>query len=150
MKNADKIKQTMQRATIVSATQVSYSRSKLLEKMEELLSLWVDDLYQKNIPLTQAVITDKAKSVFENLKEKVGGDETFLGSKGWLMRFKSRSKCCSVKLSGKVASADAEAAAAFPAEYQAIVEEGNYPSGHIFNVDETTLLEDIAITNLYC
>jgi hypothetical protein len=44
-----------------------------------------------------------------------------------------------VKLSGKVARADAETAAAFPAECQTIVEEGNYPSDLIFNVDETWL-----------
>jgi len=44
---------------------VSYSRSKLFKKkMEKLLSL-----NHKNILLTKAVITDKAKSVFENLKK---------------------------------------------------------------------------------
>jgi hypothetical protein len=51
--------QSMQHATTVSATQMCYSRIKLLEEREKLLSLWVDDLNQKNILLTQAVIADK-------------------------------------------------------------------------------------------
>ena len=44
MKTADKIEQSMQHAMTVSAIQVSYGRSILLEKMEKLLSLWADDL----------------------------------------------------------------------------------------------------------
>ena len=46
-------------ATTVSATQVICGRSKL--KKMKLLSLWVDNINQKDIPLTQAVVTDKAK-----------------------------------------------------------------------------------------
>jgi hypothetical protein len=34
---------------------VSYNRSTLLQNMEKLLSLWVDHLNKKNIPLTPAV-----------------------------------------------------------------------------------------------
>jgi hypothetical protein len=49
----------MQVATTLSATQVIYGRSKL--KKMKLFSLWLDSLNQKGIPLTQAVITDKAK-----------------------------------------------------------------------------------------
>ncbi|XP_053572819.1 tigger transposable element-derived protein 1-like [Bombina bombina] len=139
IKNADKIKESVKHSTPVSAAQTRYTRCKLLEKMEKLLSLWVDDLNTKNIPMTQAVITDKAKSIFEELKKKEGGDENFLGSKGWFMRFKSRNKFRSVKLTGEATSADAEAAAAFPAKFQAIVQEGNYPPDLIFNVDETGL-----------
>ncbi|XP_053547680.1 tigger transposable element-derived protein 1-like [Bombina bombina] len=140
IKNANRIKESIQHATPVSVAHVRYSRSKLLEKMEQLLSLWVDDLNKKNIPMSQAVITDKAKSIFEDLKKKEGGDDdTFLGSKGWFMRFKSRSKCRSMKLTGEATSADVEAAALFPAEFQAIVQEGNYPPDLIFNVDETGL-----------
>ena len=53
----------------------------------------MDDTNKINIPLTQAVITEKAKSIFNNLKETDGGEETFLGSKGWFMSFKSLSNC---------------------------------------------------------
>ena len=46
--------------------------------MEKLLSLCVEDLNKKkNIPLDQAFITDKTKTVFEDLKKKEDGDGTF-------------------------------------------------------------------------
>jgi hypothetical protein len=59
MNSADKIKQSMQVATTLSATQVVYGRGKL--KKMKLLSIWLDNLNQKDIPLTQTVITEEAK-----------------------------------------------------------------------------------------
>jgi hypothetical protein len=46
--------------------------------MEKLLSLWVDDFNQKkkNNPLTQSVVTEKDRSIFEDLEKKRGGDES--------------------------------------------------------------------------
>jgi hypothetical protein len=41
----------------VSATQVSYSRSKFAQLMEKFIVIWVDDLNKSNIPLIQAVMT---------------------------------------------------------------------------------------------
>ena len=71
---------------------------------------------QSNI-LTQAIITDKAKSIVEDLKiEKEGADETFLVIKVWFTQFKSPIKCHSVKFSVEVASADAGSAAVYPAD----------------------------------
>jgi hypothetical protein len=70
IKNADKIKQSVQHVVMVSVMAVSYSRSKLIKKkMDKLVSLQVDDLNHKNILLTKAVITDKAKSFFLNFKK---------------------------------------------------------------------------------
>jgi len=63
---------------------LSYSSSKFLEKREKLLSSWVDFFNQIYIPLTQDVITDKAKSIVEDIKiKKEGADETFLVIKVW-------------------------------------------------------------------
>jgi len=47
MKNADEREQLMQHAMTVSAIPVRYGISKLLEKTENLLSLWADDLNKK-------------------------------------------------------------------------------------------------------
>jgi hypothetical protein len=44
-----------------------------------------------------------------------------------------------VKLSVEVASADAEADAVYPAEFQAVMEDGNCSPNIIFKVDETGL-----------
>jgi hypothetical protein len=70
--------------------------------------------------LTQAVITDKAKSIVEDvkIKKKEGPDETFLVIKVWFTQFQSRSKCHSVKFSVEVTSDDAGAAAVYPPEFQ--------------------------------
>jgi hypothetical protein len=92
---------------------------------------------QSNI-VTQAVITGKAKSVVEDHKiKKEGADETFLVIKVWFKQFKSPSKCHSVKFSVEVASADAGAAAVYPAEFQVMMEDGNHSPDLIFKVDET-------------
>jgi len=47
MKNADGIEHCAQPATTVSATQVSHSRRKLLQKLSKLFLLQVDDLNKK-------------------------------------------------------------------------------------------------------
>jgi len=45
--------------------------------MEQLLTLWVDDLNKKRIPLTQHDISAKARSHFDEMQQKEGGNETF-------------------------------------------------------------------------
>nr|XP_022902916.1 tigger transposable element-derived protein 1-like [Onthophagus taurus] len=107
--------------------------------MEKMLSLWIDDAHQKNMPVSQAAICEKALLIFSNLKAQENTDETFLASTGWFTRFKSRTNICSTKLSGEAASADVAAAAAYPQKFQEIVEQGKYPADLIFNVDETGL-----------
>jgi hypothetical protein len=55
MDNVDKIKRTYTGITSVSYSRTTYSRSETMEKMEKLLVLWVDDMSQNNVPVTQAV-----------------------------------------------------------------------------------------------
>jgi hypothetical protein len=50
----------------------------VIGKMEQLLSLWVDESNEINIPHTQSAICEKAKSLFDNIKEKEGSDDFFL------------------------------------------------------------------------
>jgi len=110
MANAEKIKQSVQKTTRLRASNVSYTRNFNIEKMEQLLTLWVDDLNKKRIPLTQRAIAAKARSLFEDIQQKEGGNETFTASKGWFARFKQRSHIHCIKISGEAASADIEAA----------------------------------------
>ena len=56
--------------------------------MEQLLTLWVDDLNQKRIPLIQRAVAAKARSLFDKIQQKEGGNETFNASKWWFARFK--------------------------------------------------------------
>jgi hypothetical protein len=49
--------------------------------MEQLLILWVGDLNQKRITLTQCAIGAKARRLFDEIQQK-GGNNTFTASKG--------------------------------------------------------------------
>ena len=84
--------------------------------MEKLLTLWVDDLNQKRIPLTQRAIAAKAASLFDEIQQKVSVNETFTSSKGWFVRFKKCTQIHCTKICGEVASAGIETTRAFTAE----------------------------------
>ena len=44
--------------------------------MEELQTLWVDDLNQKRIPLIQCDISANCRSLFVEMQQKEGGNKT--------------------------------------------------------------------------
>ena len=48
--------------------------------MEKLLTIWVDDLNQKRIPLTQRAVAAKARSLFDEIRLKERRNETFTAS----------------------------------------------------------------------
>ena len=74
--------------------------------MEQLLTLRVDDFNKKKrIFLNQRAVTAKAGSIFDEIQQKEGGNETFTASKGWFARFKQRSQIHCLKISGEAASA---------------------------------------------
>jgi len=52
--------------------------------MEQLLTLWIDDLNKKIIPLTQRAIAAKARSLFDEIQHKEGGNKTVNASKDGL------------------------------------------------------------------
>ncbi|KAK9696750.1 Integrase zinc binding domain [Popillia japonica] len=79
--NTDKIKESMQKVINFKGTRVSYSRSSTMERMEHLLALWVDDLNQQKIPVTERAIASKAKSLFDDIQREKGGTETVAASK---------------------------------------------------------------------
>lgn len=78
-------------------------------------------------------MADKAKTIFEDLKYKEGGEETFLGSKRWPMKFNNRTEC-RVKWYGTVASTETATAAAYPNAFPDYIEKGILL---IFNIDES-------------
>jgi len=75
-----------QKTIKLRASNVGYTKNFNIEKMEQLLTLGVDDFNQKRIPLTQHVIAAKARGLFDKIQQK-GGNETFNASKGWIARF---------------------------------------------------------------
>ena len=117
--------------------------------MEQLLTLWVDDLNQKRIPLTRQAIAAKARSLFDENQQKERGNKTCTASKGWFARFKQRSQIHYIKISEEAASADTEATHVFTAKFKKIIEDNDFPPDLDFNVDETVVLEKVTVKNLY-
>ena len=75
------------------ASNVRYIGNFNIEKMDPLLILRVDDLNQKEIPLTQCAIAAKARSIFDEIQQKEGGYGTFSASE---RRFEFSSNACTL------------------------------------------------------
>lgn len=108
--------------------------------MEGLLATWIEDKVQKHQPLSQSIIQEKALSIWTSLSDLPGSSkEGFKASRGWFDRFRKRTSLRNVKLQGESASADTEAASAYPEVLKKIIEEGGYTPKQVFNIDETGL-----------
>ncbi|XP_068958887.1 putative CENPB DNA-binding domain-containing protein 1 [Petaurus breviceps papuanus] len=91
--NKEKIRASSQAATPQVATKLTRSRSLVMENMERLLSVWIEDQSQRGVPVNVSTIQEKAKSLFQDLKQEQGPRaeaETFGASRGWFTRFKAR------------------------------------------------------------
>jgi len=118
--------------------------------MEQLLTLWVDDLNQKKIPLTKHAIAAKARSLCDEIQQKESVKKTFNASKGWFARFKQHSQIHYIKISGEAASANIEANCTLTAaEFKKIMEDNDFPPDPVFNVEERGLYWKTLLTTTY-
>nr|XP_031313335.1 tigger transposable element-derived protein 1-like [Camelus dromedarius] len=139
--NKDKIRASSQAATPQAATKLMCSCSLVMENMERLLSVWIEDQNQRNVPVS-VVLIQKACSLFQELKQAQGGgaeSETFGASHGWFARFKEWHGLATPGASGEAAHVDAEAMRRYPALLWRVILEGGYTAQQVFNVDETRL-----------
>lgn len=67
--NKDKIQANSQAATPVSATQLTRCRGLVMGHMERLLSLWIEEQKQQNLPV-MLLIQDKAQQLFAQLQHE--------------------------------------------------------------------------------
>ncbi|XP_051885228.1 tigger transposable element-derived protein 1-like [Pristis pectinata] len=146
LKNAEKIKASRKTTTSFSATKLTRSRSSLLEKMEKELCMWVEDQMHCRIPLSQFMIMEKARSIFNHLKEQEGKGstlETFTASRGWFLRFKRRSNLQNIHISGEASRADDQATQEYTDTLSAIMS-GKRSASH--GVDSMSKLSRKSIT----
>ncbi|XP_058789583.1 tigger transposable element-derived protein 1-like [Phymastichus coffea] len=121
------------------ATSVKVVQRNTLEKTEEMLLIWLQDLIHKKIPVSTAAIRDQAIQYHNYLNTKYERNDKFNASKGWFENFKTRYSLHSLKFSDESASADHEAARHFPPILQETISEKKYVLDQIFNCDETGL-----------
>lgn len=79
-------------------------RQNFIEKTEEMLMVWIQELIHKRIPLSTAAIRDQATVFHAHLCRKYNKTESFNASKGWFERFKGRFMLHNVKFSGMMSS----------------------------------------------
>ena len=141
LKNKDKLE-------VVNASKgvsrVSSQRSQILDDVERLLLIWINEKQMQGDSISQNIICEKAKTIFNNLIEKSPGSSTvrvekFKASKGWFENFKKRTGIHSVMRHGEAASSDAKAAESFVGEFKKLVVTEGYLPQQIFNCDETGL-----------
>ena len=59
-KRKEKILSSATASTSSSATRITRSRNNITEEMEKRLSIWIDDEIERNMPLSQSIIMEKA------------------------------------------------------------------------------------------
>ncbi|XP_004377875.1 tigger transposable element-derived protein 1 [Trichechus manatus latirostris] len=137
--NKEKIKASSQIATPLRASRLTRHRSAVMENMERLLSMWLEDQRQRNVPLSVSIIQEKAKSLFDDLQHEQGESsqtEKFSASKGWFVRFKERHCLPHFKMNSTPPSSNVDT---YPEVLKSIIKEGEYTPQQVFNVDETGL-----------
>jgi hypothetical protein len=82
-------------------TQISKSRSTVLDEVERLLLVWINERQMAGDSLSESIICEKARDVNADLvKDKPStsdNGETFRASKGWFHNFKARTEVHSVE-----------------------------------------------------
>ncbi|KAM4688934.1 tigger transposable element-derived protein 1-like [Discoglossus pictus] len=140
LKNKDKIRTSTMTSTASLAKKITCSRCYDLEEMEKKLSIWIDNQLERNMSLSQAIVMEKVKSIYSHIQSQYPDvTESFPARTGWFERFKKRYNLYNIKTTGEAASADIEAAVAFPVSFKDLVDRGSYPLVLVFNVDETGL-----------
>ena len=60
-----------------------------MEKMEDMLIVWIRDMIHKKCPLTNDIIREQAKPFHEYVlnHQDHASNESFIASRGWLVKF---------------------------------------------------------------
>ena len=103
LKNKEEIKSAQVAKGI---SRLSSSRCNVTEQMETLLLVWINEKQMAGDSVSEAIICEKAKQLFEELGAKVPSTSTgpakeFFGTKGWFTGFRKRTGLHSVVRHGE-------------------------------------------------
>ncbi|XP_053640875.1 tigger transposable element-derived protein 1 [Cherax quadricarinatus] len=120
------------------------ARIKRLNNMEKLLNAWVKHETQKHTPLSMGVIQEKARSIFEDLKQREGegSEEINFNVIKWCFEwYKRYTDLHGNILTNKAASTDTDALATaiYQQMLKQIIKDNDYTPQQVFNADETGL-----------
>jgi len=83
--NADRIKESAKSGIRASAKRICYSRSSTMERMEKMVSMWIEDQNHRHLPISMLVVQAKARSIYEDLS-KDDNAKPFNASSGTSLR----------------------------------------------------------------
>lgn len=142
VKSRDKLLRSSEHGTPTSAKKITRTRPAVIEKMEQMLSVWIEDMNKKNAPISQDIVCAKAISLYESLKQQEGEGSSvpsFVASNGWFEKLKKRLNLHNIRVTGEAASADTAAASEFPTQLHNYILREKIPACLVFNADETGL-----------
>lgn len=130
-----KARDKIETACVLSKFEPSRKRMRVAnnEEVETALIKWMNEARNQNLPITGAILLEKAHFFADAL-----GIKEFLGSSGWLQRFKDRHGIICKKICGEEAAVNDEIVVDFVTnKFQSIL--STYAEADVFNADETSL-----------
>ncbi|XP_023239129.1 tigger transposable element-derived protein 1-like [Centruroides sculpturatus] len=122
---------------------ISKQRSKVLDKVEKLLLIWINEKQLAGDSVSEAIICEKAKNLYNDLLIQTPSPsadrQDFKARRGWFDKFRRRTGIHSVIRHGEASSSNEKATKAFVDEFAEFVKSEGYVWNQVFNCDETGL-----------
>ena len=122
----------------------SNRRPQILEKVEQLLLVWINEKQLQGDSVSEAMICEKDRHLHSDLVASTPSShnaepEDFKASRRWFEKFCKRSGIHCVLRHGEAASSNKEGAEKFVDEFAAYVDSEGFIPQQVFNCDETGL-----------
>jgi hypothetical protein len=114
-------------------SRLSNSRCNISEQMETLLLVWINEKQMADHSVSEAIICEKAKQLFEKLGAKnpitsTGPVKKVFGTKGWFTGIRKRAGLHSILRHVEADSGERDAAEQHHEKFKKIIEDGGFVS----------------------
>lgn len=110
-----------------------------MKNMEQLLSVWIENQNQHNVPINVVLIQEKACTLFRTSSGSRARALTFKASCWWFTSFKARHSLRSLEVSSEAPGSAVEEACKYLVLLHRVIQEGGYMAQQVFSMDETGL-----------